>query len=75
MRPTDLARTSLAFVILVLLHYTLRPVLGWHASPDFLLIALLLVAIRIRPGTRRWWASSWGWWPTRSSRTPSAPVR
>ncbi len=50
MRPTDLARTMLAFLVLVLLHYTLRPLLGWHASPDFLLIALLLVSIRIRPG-------------------------
>ncbi|MGH7648000.1 MAG: rod shape-determining protein MreD [Gemmatimonadaceae bacterium] len=50
MRPTDLARTVLAFVVLVLLHYTLRPMLGWHASPDFLLIGVLLVAIRIRPG-------------------------
>ncbi|HXE60403.1 MAG TPA: rod shape-determining protein MreD [Gemmatimonadaceae bacterium] len=50
MRPTDLARTVLAFVVLVLLHYTLRPMLGWHASPDFLLIGLLLVSIRIRPG-------------------------
>jgi len=44
-------RTALAFFILVVLHYTLRPVLGWRAEPDFLLIALLLVAIRIRPGS------------------------
>lgn len=51
MRPTDLARTIVAFVALVLLHYTLRPLLGWRASPDFLIIALLLVAIRVRPGT------------------------
>jgi rod shape-determining protein MreD len=33
------------------LHYTLRPFLGWRAGPDFLIIALLLVAIRVRPGT------------------------
>jgi rod shape-determining protein MreD len=44
-------RTGLAFLILVVLHYTLRPMLGWRAQPDFLLIALLLVAIRVRPGT------------------------
>ena len=43
-------RTALAFVILVVLHYTLRPMLGWRAEPDFLVIALLLVAIRVRPG-------------------------
>src|ERR671929_1369694 len=51
MRPTDLLRTSVAFAVLVVLHYTLRPLLGWRASPDFLIIALLLVAIRVRPGT------------------------
>jgi rod shape-determining protein MreD len=51
MRPTDLARTIVAFVVLVLLHYTLRPLLGWRAAPDFLVIALLLVSIRVRPGS------------------------
>ena len=50
MRPIDLARTLLAFVVLVLLHFTLRPLLGWRVGPDFLVIALLLVAIRLRPG-------------------------
>ncbi|HEU6451964.1 MAG TPA: rod shape-determining protein MreD [Gemmatimonadaceae bacterium] len=50
MRPIDLARTLLAFVVLVLLHFTLRPLLGWRVGPDFLIIALLLVAIRVRPG-------------------------
>jgi rod shape-determining protein MreD len=51
MRPVDLARTLIAFVVLVLLHFTLRPLLGWRVGPDFLVIALLLVAIRVRPGT------------------------
>ncbi len=41
---------SLVFLALVVLHYTLRPVLGWHASIDFLAIAVLLVAVRARPG-------------------------
>ncbi|HET7564379.1 MAG TPA: rod shape-determining protein MreD, partial [Gemmatimonadaceae bacterium] len=50
MRPSDTLRTLLAFLILVVLHFTLRPLLGWRASPDFLVIALLLVAIRVRPG-------------------------
>ena len=43
-------RPILAFIILVVLHYTLRPVLEWRASIDFLLIALLLAAVRMRPG-------------------------
>ncbi|HEX5438529.1 MAG TPA: rod shape-determining protein MreD [Gemmatimonadaceae bacterium] len=51
MRPTDALRTLLAFIVLVVLHFTLRPLLGWRASPDFFVIALLLVAIRVRPGT------------------------
>jgi rod shape-determining protein MreD len=50
MRPNGALRTLLAFIILVVLHFTLRPLLGWRASPDFLIIALLLVAIRVRPG-------------------------
>jgi rod shape-determining protein MreD len=50
----SLARTAwlaLIFLLLVALHYTLRPVLAWRASIDFLVIALLLVAVRTRPGT------------------------
>lgn len=39
------------FAALVVLHYTLRPFLAWHAPIDFLTIALLLVAVRARPGT------------------------
>ena len=44
------ARIIAAFTVLVLLHFTLRPLLGWRAGPDFLLIALLLAAVRTRPG-------------------------
>jgi rod shape-determining protein MreD len=50
----SLARTfwlSLVFVLLIVLHFTLRPVLAWRAPIDFLVIALLLVAVRTRPGT------------------------
>ncbi|MGH7665426.1 MAG: rod shape-determining protein MreD [Gemmatimonadaceae bacterium] len=43
-------RTVLAFAILVVLHYTLRPFLGWRTPPDFLIIALLIAAVRVRPG-------------------------
>ena len=43
-------RPIFAFIILVVLHYTLRPVLEWRTSIDFLIIALLLAAVRMRPG-------------------------
>lgn len=46
----SMARAVATFFILVLLHYTLRPLLGWRAPMDFLLLALLLSAIRVRPG-------------------------
>lgn len=38
------------FVLLVTLHYTVRPLLGWRAGMDFLVIAVLLTAVRVRPG-------------------------
>ena len=41
---------ALVFVLLIVLQYTLRPVLAWRAPVDFLVIALLLVAVRARPG-------------------------
>jgi rod shape-determining protein MreD len=41
---------ALVFGALVVLHYTLRPMLDWRASIDFLAIAVLLVAVRARPG-------------------------
>jgi rod shape-determining protein MreD len=41
---------AVIFLLLVVLHYTLRPVLAMRASIDFLVIALLLVAVRTRPG-------------------------
>jgi rod shape-determining protein MreD len=43
-------RTILLVALMVLLHYTLRPLLALRASADFLIIALLLVAVRVRPG-------------------------
>ncbi len=50
MTPGLALRTVLAFALLVLLHFTLRPMLGWRAPIDFLVIATLLVAVRMRPG-------------------------
>jgi hypothetical protein len=53
------------FLILVLLHYTLRPLLGWRAPMDFLLLALLLASIRCVPQSRRSLDSQWVWSPIR----------
>ncbi len=36
--------------ILIALHFSLRPILEWRAGIDFLLIAVLVVAVRSRPG-------------------------
>jgi rod shape-determining protein MreD len=38
------------FVVLLCLHYSVRPLLEWRASVDFLLIGVLLIAVRVRPG-------------------------
>lgn len=43
-------RTIFLCALLIFLHYTLRPLLAWRASADFLIIALLLAAVRVRPG-------------------------
>lgn len=50
-RRIDLYRFLTVIGLLVVLHFTLRPWLGnprW--APDFLLLALMLYAIRARPG-------------------------
>lgn len=46
-----LVRTTIVCLILIVLHYTLRPLLGWRASIDFLLIALVFGAVRMRPAS------------------------
>lgn len=44
-------RLYLGFALLLLLHFYLRPrVFSGRAAPDFLFLALVLVAIRARPG-------------------------
>src|ERR671929_2108854 len=43
-------RTAVICAILIVLHYTLRPLLSWNASIDFLIIALMFGAVRMRPG-------------------------
>ena len=49
MNWTGAVRTAIVCVLLIVLHYTLRPLLGWRASIDFLLIALVFGAVRMRP--------------------------
>jgi rod shape-determining protein MreD len=44
-----LALTGL-FLALLALHVAVRPLLDWPGDVDFLLIGLLLVAVRVRPG-------------------------
>lgn len=49
----SLSRTlivSVVLMVLVALHFTLRPLLDWRAGVDFLVIGVLLVAVRVRPG-------------------------
>ena len=36
---TTVVRTAIVCLILIVLHYTLRPLLGWRASIDFLITA------------------------------------
>jgi rod shape-determining protein MreD len=43
-------RVAIAVLVLVMLHFTIRPLLAWRAEMDFLLIALLITAVRVRPG-------------------------
>jgi rod shape-determining protein MreD len=44
------ARAIALFAILVALHFLVRPLLGWRVAMDFLVIAVLLVSVRMRPG-------------------------
>jgi rod shape-determining protein MreD len=46
---TSIVRNAIVCLILIVLHYTLRPLLGWRAAIDFLLIALIFGAVRMRP--------------------------
>ena len=50
MNVTGFLRVAVVFALLVLLHYTVRPLLGGRAPLDFLVIAMLIAAVRLRPG-------------------------
>src|SRR5439155_27002381 len=47
---TNAVRTAVICAILIVLHYTLRPLLAWRASIDFLIIPLMFGSVRMRPG-------------------------
>jgi rod shape-determining protein MreD len=51
------ARAVVGFLLLVTLHFTLRPLLGGRVQVDFLTIAVLFAAVRLRPGV----AACVGW--------------
>jgi rod shape-determining protein MreD len=61
---------TFVFLLLVILQYTLRPLLAWRAPIDFLVIALLLVAVRARPGVAA--AAGFGLGLMADSLTPGA---
>lgn len=46
----DWFRLLVAVIVLVTAHFVLRPLLGDRIEIDFLVLALLLLAIRVRPG-------------------------
>jgi rod shape-determining protein MreD len=45
------ASVTVLILVLIALHFTLRPILDWRAGIDFLVIALLVLSVRTRPGT------------------------
>jgi rod shape-determining protein MreD len=50
MTPVSFLKGVAVFIVLVALHYTVRPLLGTRISIDFLVIAVLLAAVHVRPG-------------------------
>lgn len=50
MTPYSLFKGAGIFLLLVALHYTVRPLIGARISVDFLVVAVLLAAVHVRPG-------------------------
>lgn len=46
----DWVRLMVAVLVLIVAHFVLRPLLGDRIEIDFLVLALLLLSIRVRPG-------------------------
>lgn len=51
MNVTRAILVTFVLAILVTMHFTLRPLLDWRAGVDFLVIGVLVVAVRVRPAT------------------------
>lgn len=43
-------RAVVIFGVLLVLHFFVRPLLPWRITADFLVVAVLLMAVRVRPG-------------------------
>lgn len=43
-------RTVVVVAVLVVLQFIVQPLMPWRVSPDFLVMALLYAAVRLRPG-------------------------
>jgi len=50
MNPMHAVRAMAGFLVLVVAHFSLRPLLGGPVLIDFLSIAVLFSAVRVRPG-------------------------
>ncbi len=51
-------RTAAVVVVLVVLQFVVQPLMPWRVSPDFVVMAVLYAAVRMRPG----WAAVLGFW-------------
>ncbi len=50
MNPMNMLRSTASFVLLVAAHFSIRPLIGGPAQVDFLCLAVLFAAVRVRPG-------------------------
>lgn len=46
----SILKTIAVFLLLIVLHYTVRPLVGARISLDFMVVAVLLAAVLVRPG-------------------------
>ncbi len=44
-------RASVVVLVLVVLQFAVQPLMPWRVSPDFLVMAVLYAAVRMRPGS------------------------
>ncbi|HEX8725339.1 MAG TPA: rod shape-determining protein MreD [Gemmatimonadaceae bacterium] len=56
MNARQAGRTAAVVVVLVVLQFIVQPLLAWRAAPDFVVMAVLYAAVRMRPG----WAAVLG---------------